>query len=109
MPGMHSIKVSSPLIELIVGGFPLVQFCRGYGSQIDWITDPTLLRTAKLEIDSLESLTLSQVVGIFGSIMNPNILFQQSCNVGVYFSLLKNHFLLSQNNDFFAAGIEYST
>lgn len=85
------------------------QFARGCGYLMDWITDPALLQNAKLELDLRESLASSQVIGIFGSIMTPNILFQQSSNVGVYSSLSKEHLLLSQGNDFFAAGIEYST
>src|SRR5271170_8497940 len=76
---------------------------------MNWLSDPALLRNAKLELDSQEALSSSKVIGVFGSILHPNIIFQQTTNVGIYSSLTKEFSILSQNNDFFEAGIQFST
>ena len=86
----------------------MLQFARGFGDSTNWITDPALLRNAKVELDSQQSLVSSEVIGLFGSLIHPNILFHQYDNVGVYFSSSKDYSILSHNSDFFAAGMEYS-
>jgi hypothetical protein len=94
---------------LIEDDFPLLEFSRGCGIDMNWLSDPGLLRNAKLELDSQEALSSSKVIGVFGSILHPNIIFQQTTNVGIYSSLTKEFSILSQNNDFFEAGIQFST
>jgi hypothetical protein len=86
----------------------MLQFARGFGDSPNWITDPALLRHAKLELDSQRSLVSSEVIGLFGSLIHPNILFHQYDNIGVYSSSSKDYSILSHNSDFFAAGMEYS-
>jgi Rhodanese-like domain len=98
-----------PLLgNLMLGDFVILQFARGYGNSVSWITDPAVLRIAKLELELHQALSSSNVIGIFGSIMQPNILFQQNNNIGVYSSMSQEHTFLSQNRDFFEAGIEFS-
>ena len=87
----------------------MLQFARGLGDSANWITDPALLRNAKLKLDSQQSLVSSKVIGLFGSLIHPNILFCQDDSVGVYSSSSKEYSILSHNSDFFAAGVEYST
>ena len=76
---------------------------------MNWLTDPTILRNVKLELDSTESVASSKVIGVFGSTIYPNIVFQKENTVGIYRSFSKEHSILSRNADFFGAGIEYST
>ena len=95
--------------RLIEDDIPLLEFCRGCGVDMNWLLDPALLQNAKLELDGQDVLASSKVIGAFGSIIHPNIVFQQGTNVGVYSCLTKDFSVLSQNNDFFEAGIEFST
>lgn len=85
------------------------QFLRGYGKHIDWLSDPAILRAARLEIDTHLSLASSKVIGVFGSVLHPQTLFRQEPVVGVYSLYSKEHFFLSRDSDFFGAGLEYST
>jgi hypothetical protein len=85
------------------------QFARGYGGNINWLNDPALQRNAKLEIDTHESLASSKVIGAFGSLMQPAVLFQRSNIIGIYSPLSKEYSILSRSADFFEAGLEYST
>jgi Rhodanese-like domain len=94
---------------LIPDDFSMQQFVRGYGEHISWHSDPVLMRAAKLEIDTHPSLASSKVIGVFGSVLHPRILFHQDNMVGAYSSYSRENFLLSQDNDFFEAGLEYST
>jgi rhodanese-related sulfurtransferase len=106
-PGLESISAS--FIILMLDTFYTQQFTRGYGDPVNWLTDPTILRNVKLELDSKESVASSKVIGAFGSTIYPNILFQKDNTVGIYRSFSKEHSILSRNADFFGAGIEYST
>src|SRR2546421_2972416 len=80
------------------------QFSRGYGSNLTWIDDPILQRNAKLEIDAFESLASSIVIGSFGSLIQPTILFQHDNTLGIYSPLSKEFSILSECADFFEAG-----
>lgn len=106
-PGLESMPSLS--FTLIVDAFFIQQFNRGYGDPVNWLSDPALLRNAELELDSKELLASSKVIGIFGSTIYPNILFQQKNIIGMYASFSKEQSILSRNADFFGAGIEYST
>lgn len=66
------------------------------------------MRNAKLDLDTIEALVSSTVIGLFGTIMNPNILFQNEQTIAVLSSLSRDHTLLSHMGDYFAAGIEYT-
>ena len=84
------------------------QFSRGYGRNLTWIDDPNLQRNAKLELDTFESLASSKVIGSFGSLIQPTILFQHDNILGIYSPLSKEFSILSKCADFFEAGVEYS-
>ena len=93
---------------IVVAIFARAQFERGFGTPLNWNTDAAVLRIAKLDLDALESLISSKVVGVFGSTVNPNILFQQAQKIGVFSTTSRDYVSLSQTGDFFEAGIEYS-
>lgn len=94
---------------LIVAEVFLRQFTRGYGGNVDWLSDLALQRNAKLEIDTHETLASSKVIGAFGSLIQPTILFQHNNIIGIYSPLSKEISILSKSADFFEAGVEYST
>jgi hypothetical protein len=100
-------ELSAPI--LISDDLAIQQFVRGYGNYIDWILDPASLQDAKFEIGKHPSLASSKVIGVFSSVLHPHILFHQENIVGVYSLYSKERSLLSQDSDFFEAGIEYST
>jgi hypothetical protein len=92
----------------LVGAFARAQFERGMGAPLPWITDATLIRNAKLDLDASEALVSSKIIGLFGAIMNPNILFQQAHAIGVLSTVSRDYTILSHMGDYFAAGIEYA-
>jgi Rhodanese-like domain len=94
---------------LIIDGVMIHQFLRGYGSNLTWLDDSSLQRNAKLEIDTHETLASSKVIGAFGSLLQPTILFQHNNIIGIYSPLSKEFSILSKCADFFEAGVEYST
>ena len=100
---------TSCIFLLMSDWFLRQQFTRGFGNHLDWLNDPSSLQNAKLDIDTQNTLASSKVIGVFGSISRPNVLFQQDKGVGLYSQLSKEYILLSQNSDFFEAGLQYST
>ena len=105
-----SMKVlTSHLRQLIVDTFFRQQFTRGCGVQINWLDDPALIRNTKLEFDNNQSLASSKIVGVFGTPIQPRILFLRHHQIGLYNPLTRSPSMLSHNSDFFEAGIEYSS
>lgn len=94
---------------LMVDEFFMQQFTRGYGNNINWLADREILQNMRSELDGHPPLSSSKIVGVFGPILNPSTLFLQNNSVGVYLSHSKEPLILSPNDDFFEAGIQYST
>ena len=102
-------KYVRPNMLIVTASFARAQFERGFGTPLTWDTDESLMHSAKLDLDALESLKSSKVIGLFGFMMNPNnIIFQQEQKIGVFNTTSRDYISLSQAGDFFEAGIEYS-
>jgi Rhodanese-like domain len=66
------------------------------------------MRNAKLDLDTIEALVSSKVIGVLGTIMNPTILFHKGQTIGAFSTVSRDYILLSHMGDYFAAGIEYA-